>query len=72
MGIYGLSRRTLERYTPGQALGFDELVLDLLAAGDNPAVYPFSGAWLDIGRPEDYDRANTDFELIRPTILPPT
>lgn len=71
MGIYGLSRRTLERYTPGQALGFDELVLDLLASGENPGVYPFSGAWLDIGRPEDYDRANTEFDLIRPTILPP-
>jgi NDP-mannose synthase len=71
MGIYGLSRTTLQRYEPGRPLGFDELVLDLLARGDLPAVYPFSGHWLDIGRPEDYDRANNDIDLIRPTFLPP-
>jgi mannose-1-phosphate guanylyltransferase len=71
MGIYGLSRTTLERYEPGRPLGFDELVLDLLARGEHPAVYAFSGHWLDIGRPEDYDRANNDIDLIRPTFLPP-
>ncbi len=30
MGVYGLSRATLDAYTPGLPLGFDELVLDLL------------------------------------------
>ena len=71
MGVYGLSRTTLERYEPGQSLGFDELVLDLLAADRRPAVYPFAGHWLDIGRPEDYDRANSEFDLIRHTFTPP-
>jgi NDP-sugar pyrophosphorylase family protein len=70
MGIYGLSRTTLQRYEAGRPLGFDELVLDLLARGDNPAVYAFSGNWLDIGRPEDYDRANSEIDLIRPTFMP--
>lgn len=70
MGVYGLSRTTLERYEAGRPLGFDQLVLDLLARGEHPASYPFSGHWLDIGRPEDYDRANSDIDLIRPTFLP--
>jgi NDP-sugar pyrophosphorylase family protein len=70
MGIYGLSRTTLERYEAGRPLGFDQLVLDLLARGEHPASYPFTGHWLDIGRPEDYDRANSDIDLIRPTFLP--
>jgi NDP-sugar pyrophosphorylase family protein len=70
MGIYGLSRTTLQRYEAGRPLGFDELVLDLLARGENPAVYAFSGNWLDIGRPEDYDRANSEIDLIRPTFMP--
>jgi mannose-1-phosphate guanylyltransferase len=70
MGIYGLSRSTLNRYEAGRALGFDELVLDLLARGEHPAVYAFSGNWLDIGRPEDYDRANSEIDLIRPTFMP--
>jgi NDP-sugar pyrophosphorylase family protein len=70
MGVYGMSLKTLEPYPSGQALGFDELVLDLLAAGRNPATYPFSGFWLDIGRPEDYDEANRTFAQLKPILLP--
>ena len=49
---------------------FDRLVLDLLAAGRNPASYAFDGYWLDIGRPEDYDRANSEFARLRSVLLP--
>jgi NDP-sugar pyrophosphorylase family protein len=69
MGVYGLSRRTLKRYTPGMPFGFDELVLDLLARNTPPHEYPFSGYWLDIGRPDDYDRANAEFDLIKANLL---
>ncbi|GAA2595106.1 sugar phosphate nucleotidyltransferase [Actinomadura fulvescens] len=69
MGVYGLSRRTLARYEPGLPLGFDELVLDLLAAGDLPQEFRFDGYWLDIGRPDDYDRANAEFSALRPVLL---
>ncbi|MEU7042067.1 sugar phosphate nucleotidyltransferase [Streptomyces varsoviensis] len=61
MGVYGISRDALARYTPGLPLGFDELVLDLLAEGTPPRAYAFDGYWLDIGRPDDYDRANAEF-----------
>lgn len=70
MGIYGLSRSTLEHYTPGRPFGFDNLVLDLLAAGSPPALHDFSGYWLDIGRPEDYDRANRDFASLSSALVP--
>ncbi|HET9257238.1 MAG TPA: sugar phosphate nucleotidyltransferase, partial [Pseudonocardiaceae bacterium] len=69
MGVYGLSRRTLEGYPAGLPLGFDELVLDLLARRDPPREHPFDGYWLDIGRPDDYDRANAEFDQIRGTLL---
>ncbi|MEO3786509.1 sugar phosphate nucleotidyltransferase [Actinocorallia sp. B10E7] len=69
MGVYGLSREVLERYTPGLPLGFDELVLDLLAEGYSPLDHSFDGYWLDIGRPDDYDRANAEFSTLRPTLL---
>jgi NDP-mannose synthase len=69
MGVYGLSRNTLARYTRGLPFGFDELVLDLLALGTPPHEYAFDGYWLDIGRPDDYDRANAEFDLIRPHLL---
>ncbi|MEE1942853.1 nucleotidyltransferase family protein [Streptomyces sp. TRM 70361] len=61
MGVYGVSRTALARYTPGLPLGFDEVVLDLLAEDAPPYAYEFEGYWLDIGRPDDYDRANAEF-----------
>ncbi|MFY1691196.1 sugar phosphate nucleotidyltransferase [Plantactinospora sp. WMMB782] len=70
MGVYGMSRKTLGPYPPGLPLGFDQLVLDLLAAGEHPATYPFDGFWLDIGRPEDYDEANLTFAQLKPLLLP--
>ena len=69
MGVYALARETLRRYPPGQPFGFDELMVDLLGRGERPAAYPFDGYWLDIGRPEDYDRANAEFEELRARLL---
>lgn len=69
MGVYGVSRDTLAGYTPGLPLGFDELVLDLLAKDNPPSEYDFDGYWLDIGRPDDYDRANAEFDSIRGSLL---
>jgi NDP-sugar pyrophosphorylase family protein len=70
MGVYAVSRSALAGYPAGEPLGFDRLVLDLLAKGRNPASYPFDGYWLDIGRPEDYDRANAEFPQLRSVLLP--
>ena len=70
MGVYAMSRRTLAPYPPGMPFGFDQLVLDLLGSGRHPASYAFDGFWLDIGRPEDYDAANRDFDALRPVLLP--
>jgi NDP-sugar pyrophosphorylase family protein len=71
MGVYALARATLSRYPRGTPLGFDELMLDLLARGELPASYDYDGYWLDIGRPEDYDRANAEWPEMRRTLLPP-
>lgn len=70
MGVYALARSTLVAYPRDEPLGFDQLVLDLLAAGNNPAAYEFDGYWLDIGRPEDYDQANLEFPTVRARLLP--
>lgn len=43
MGVYGLTRATLDGYTAGLPLGFDELVLDLLGSG-NPRTPTISTA----------------------------
>lgn len=70
MGVYGMTRETLDPYPAGTPLGFDQLVLDLIATGRPPATYDYDGFWLDIGRPDDYDEANRSFAEIRPRLFP--
>lgn len=70
MGIYAVSRDALTHYTPGLPYGFDELISDLIEAGQYPAMYEFDGCWVDIGRPDDYDRANQDFDVLIKELLP--
>jgi NDP-sugar pyrophosphorylase family protein len=72
MGVYAMSRKTIDRYPPGLAFGFDDLVLDLLDRSDHPSSYSFDGFWLDIGRPDDYDEANRNFDQLRRILLPAT
>ncbi len=62
MGIYVFNRSVLD-FVPGdRAFGFDHLMLKLLEEKQKINVYPFDGYWLDIGRPEDFERANQDIE----------
>nr|CEL18920.1 mannose-1-phosphate guanyltransferase [Kibdelosporangium sp. MJ126-NF4]CTQ95277.1 mannose-1-phosphate guanyltransferase [Kibdelosporangium sp. MJ126-NF4] len=70
MGVYAMSRKTLAPYPRNVPFGLDELVLDLLAKDEPPAAYDFGGYWLDIGRPDDYDEANREFERLRPLLVP--
>jgi NDP-mannose synthase len=70
MGIYAVSRSALANYSPGLPYGFDELISDLIEAGEYPAMYEFDGCWVDIGRPDDYDRANRDFDVLMKELLP--
>jgi NDP-sugar pyrophosphorylase family protein len=69
MGIYACSKPTLAGYPPGLPFGFDELMLDMLARDTPPQEYAFDGYWFDIGRPDDYDRVNAEFGVIRGSLL---
>ncbi len=69
MGIYALNRGVLDFIPPEQPFGFDELVLDLLDRGMNPRVFPHDGLWLDLGREEDFIRAQQIFEDKRGSLL---
>jgi mannose-1-phosphate guanylyltransferase len=70
MGVYAMAARVLDRFEPGLPLGFDDLLLDQLSTGNPPQSYCYDGFWLDIGRPEDYDRANAEFPLLRAVLIP--
>lgn len=60
MGIYAFNRNILE-LIPDRKFDFPDLVHKLIAIRQNPAVYKFSGRWLDIGRPDDWEKADSLF-----------
>lgn len=69
MGIYVFSPAVLAYIRPGERLDFPDLVKLLLSKGEKVAGYPFSGYWLDIGRPDDYEQAVEEFSRLRGEFL---
>jgi NDP-mannose synthase len=70
MGVYCFAPRVLEHIEQGEALDFPDLVLKLIAAGEVVRAYPSDGYWLDIGRHDDYEAAQAEFEELRARLLP--
>jgi NDP-sugar pyrophosphorylase family protein len=62
MGIYCINRSVIEGLPKGLKYGFDDLMLDGLKNKHEIDIRPFSGYWLDIGRPDDYEFADENFE----------
>jgi NDP-sugar pyrophosphorylase family protein len=57
MGIYMVNKSVLKYIPEDTFFGFDHLMKKLLEVKEPASVYEFSGYWLDIGRPSDYDIA---------------
>jgi len=68
MGVYAMNRSVLDLVPQGKAFGFDDLMHALLREGKEIPVYPYDGYWLDIGRPDDFEKANTDFSTGMPWV----
>lgn len=64
MGIYVFSRTVLELVPENDKYGFDDLMYELLRREEPIGYYPYDGYWLDIGRPDDYEQALKDIEII--------
>jgi NDP-mannose synthase len=62
MGIYAFNRNVLDYVPDNRPFGFDQLMLKLLEEKQTINAYHFDGYWLDIGRPEDFERANEDID----------
>lgn len=60
MGVYMVNRKCLEVIPYDMFYGFDDLMLDLIANRTPAYIKSFNGYWLDIGRPEDYEKACDD------------
>lgn len=65
MGVYVFSRELLKYVPDGRPFGFDELVLTLLDKNEPVMQYPYDGFWLDIGRKDDYERAQSELDRVK-------
>jgi NDP-mannose synthase len=61
MGIYVYEPRVLNYIPRGQYLDFPNLVTRLMENGERVMAFPSECVWLDIGRPDDYARAQEIF-----------
>jgi NDP-sugar pyrophosphorylase family protein len=62
MGVYVYEPSVLRYIVAGEYLDFPDLVLRLLANGQRVCAYVTDCLWLDIGRPDDYERAQQMLE----------
>jgi len=61
MGIYMLNRSVVNEIPPNSFFGFDHLMKRLIGKNTPPSIFEFEGYWLDIGRPDDYEKAVDSF-----------
>jgi NDP-mannose synthase len=70
MGINVFEPQVLTYIPHGERLDIPDLILKMVAAGEKVCAYPFDGYWQDLGRPDDYEQANADFDSMREQFLP--
>ena len=69
MGVYVFDPKVLEYIKPNEYLDFPDLIKKLISNGETVKGYIYDGYWLDIGRPDDYERANREIEKIYDKLL---
>jgi NDP-sugar pyrophosphorylase family protein len=70
MGVYVYSPCAVRAIGHGEKLDLPDLVLRLISRGERVLAFQSDSYWLDIGRRDDYERAQTDFALMRQEFLP--
>jgi NDP-sugar pyrophosphorylase family protein len=69
MGMYVFSPAVREYIPRSQKFDFPELVQRLLSNNQRVLAYENEAYWMDIGRPDDYERANEDFPKMESVFL---
>ena len=64
MGVYAFDPKVLEYIRANEYLDFPDLIKKLISNGETVKGYVYDGYWLDIGRPDDYERAGRDINKI--------
>ena len=64
MGVYIFEPCVLEYIDKNKKLDFPDLIKKLISDGKIVNGYIYDGYWLDIGRPDDYEKANMEIDKI--------
>jgi NDP-mannose synthase len=64
MGVYVLEPSAIAGLVEGEYRDFPDLVLALLEQDAAVGSYAYDGYWLDIGREDDFRRAQADAEFV--------
>jgi NDP-mannose synthase len=65
MGVYGVNKNVLGLIPHDQSFGFDQLMLKMIGERQRVRIAMHDGYWLDIGRPDDYQKALEDWPTLR-------
>lgn len=71
MGIYVFEPEVLKYIPKNEKLDFPDLIIKLIKCKKKVIVYLSDDKWLDIGRHDDYEIAQNEFDLIRKQLLSP-
>ncbi|MEW6278606.1 MAG: sugar phosphate nucleotidyltransferase, partial [Candidatus Eremiobacterota bacterium] len=69
MGVYVLNRRVVEYIPESSPFGVDDLIQNLLQAGEAVHCYVHNGTWFDIGSVQDLGSVQECFEQLRERVL---
>jgi len=69
MGVYIFDNRVLDYIEDDTYFDLPDLINRLISNGETVNGYLFDGYWLDIGRHDDYERANQEFEEVFENLL---
>jgi NDP-sugar pyrophosphorylase family protein len=70
MGVYVVEPDAVAHVPRDEPFDLPDLVLALLAAREPVGSFPFDGYWLDIGRHDDYLRAQDEYARLMGELLP--
>jgi NDP-mannose synthase len=70
MGVYCFSPPAISYITKGERLDFPDLILRLIDAGETVRAWQSDDYWLDIGRHDDYEQAQEEFERMKDRLVP--
>ena len=64
-GIYLMKREVTEHIPKDTFFDTTDLMEQLITEGKKVLSYPLNGYWLDIGKPEDFEKAQEDIKMLR-------